>query len=106
MSQQDLADAIGVSFQQVQKYEIGSNRISFSRLVDAAGALKCRLGDLADGLEPDRAAGEIEEVNALMAADGALEMLEAYAALPTDAMRRAVLHHARALCNVLGEADR
>ena len=33
MSQQALADAIGVSFQQVQKYERGTNLVSFSRLV-------------------------------------------------------------------------
>jgi transcriptional regulator with XRE-family HTH domain len=103
-SQQDLAEALGVSFQQVQKYERGANRISFSRLVEVAGALQCRLADLAEGLDADRPPKELEHVNGLMTADGALQMLEAYAALPTDALRRAVLHHVRALNEVLGEA--
>ena len=39
MSQTALADAIGLTFQQVQKYERGANRVSSSRLVDMANAL-------------------------------------------------------------------
>lgn len=39
LSQSALADALGVSFQQVQKYERGANRVSASRLVDIAAAL-------------------------------------------------------------------
>lgn len=104
-SQQDLAESLGVSFQQVQKYERGANRISFSRLVEIAGALRCRLNDLAEGLDPDQPPDVIEHVNALMAADGALEMLEAFAALPSDPLRRAVLQHVRSLVGVLGERD-
>ncbi len=40
MTQTDLGDALGLTFQQVQKYERGANRISASRLADVA-----RLGD-------------------------------------------------------------
>jgi transcriptional regulator with XRE-family HTH domain len=39
MSQETLADALGVTFQQIQKYEKGANRVSSSRLMDIAGAL-------------------------------------------------------------------
>jgi transcriptional regulator with XRE-family HTH domain len=39
ISQTTLADAIGLTFQQVQKYEKGSNRVSSSRLVDVANVL-------------------------------------------------------------------
>ena len=102
LSQQELAESLGVSFQQVQKYERGANRISFSRLVEMAGALKCRLADLAEGLDPDHKPDAIEHVNALMDCDGALEMLEAYAALPSNAFRRAVLQHTRNLAEVAG----
>ena len=101
LSQHDLAEAIEVSFQQVQKYERGANRISFSRLVEVAGALKCQLADLAEGLDPDHPADHVERVNHLMTHDGALEMLEAYAVLPSDAVRRVVLHHARTLGDIL-----
>jgi len=103
MSQQDLAEKLGVSFQQVQKYERGANRISFSRLVEAAGALKCKLGELAEGLDSDRTSGKLEQVNGLMSVPGALHMLEAYAALPSDALRRAVLNHVRDLTGVLAQ---
>lgn len=50
MSQEALGDAIGVSFQQVQKYERGLNRISASRLVEIAGALKVQIASLFDGV--------------------------------------------------------
>jgi transcriptional regulator with XRE-family HTH domain len=40
MSQQELAKALRITFQQVQKYENGTNRISCSRLYDIARALK------------------------------------------------------------------
>ena len=39
LSQTDLADALGVTFQQVQKYEKGTNRIAAARLVEIAGIL-------------------------------------------------------------------
>src|ERR1041384_7794492 len=55
ISQEALAEQCGVSFQQVQKYENGANRISFSRLVQISRALKCRVVDLMDVLDaPDR----------------------------------------------------
>lgn len=40
LSQSDLADALGISFQQIQKYEKGTNRISSSRLHQIAAVLK------------------------------------------------------------------
>src|SRR3954468_19021747 len=55
ISQEALAEQCNVSFQQVQKYENGANRISFSRLVQIARALQCRVTDLMDVLDaPDR----------------------------------------------------
>jgi transcriptional regulator with XRE-family HTH domain len=39
ISQEKLAEAVGLTFQQVQKYEKGANRVSSSRLVDLANAL-------------------------------------------------------------------
>src|SRR5665213_254314 len=46
ISQEALAEQCGISFQQIQKYENGANRISFSRLAQIAAALHCRVGDL------------------------------------------------------------
>jgi transcriptional regulator with XRE-family HTH domain len=42
MSQVELADGLGITFQQVQKYENGSNRISASRLQEPARICRCR----------------------------------------------------------------
>ena len=51
MTQTDMARKIGVTFQQVQKYEIGQNRISASRLVMIAGALNSTASDLMRDME-------------------------------------------------------
>jgi transcriptional regulator with XRE-family HTH domain len=51
MSQSELAELCGVTFQQIQKYENGSNRISFSRLVKISDALRCRVTDLVGPLD-------------------------------------------------------
>lgn len=105
LSQVALAEAVGLTFQQIQKYERGSNRISFSRLVEIAEALSCQLSDLAEGLIAASPADELEHLNALLAKPGALEMLEAYAALPSQELRRAVLQHSRALVTAFAAAD-
>jgi transcriptional regulator with XRE-family HTH domain len=46
MSQEDLAKYLAVSFQQIQKYEKGANRLSAGRLVQLADALQCSVSDL------------------------------------------------------------
>lgn len=53
MSQEKLADAIGLTFQQVQKYEKGTNRIGSSRLVQIATALQVQPGYFFQGSEVD-----------------------------------------------------
>ena len=62
-SQQALAEAIGVSFQQVQKYENGANRISISRLVMIANYLHKPVGFFFDGMpgSPDGSGGPLDE---------------------------------------------
>ncbi len=51
MTQQQLADALGLTFQQVQKYERGSNRVSASRLFETASALSTPISFFFEGLE-------------------------------------------------------
>lgn len=46
VSQQALAEKIGVGFQQIQKYESGENRVAASRLIRIARALGCKITDL------------------------------------------------------------
>lgn len=100
MSQEALAEQCGVSFQQIQKYENGANRISFSRLVQIARALRCRVVDLLDVLDtPDREHPAELDMLGRMRTPGALELLSAYERLPSDA-RASLLGLLRTLCPV------
>ncbi len=56
MSQEKLADALGLTFQQVQKYEKGTNRISCSKLVQIAKALRVHPAFFFEGLPEDGSA--------------------------------------------------
>lgn len=50
LSQQALADSLGLTFQQVQKYERGANRISGSKLYEISRKLKVSVGYFFEGL--------------------------------------------------------
>ncbi|MEZ6024063.1 MAG: helix-turn-helix transcriptional regulator [Hyphomonadaceae bacterium] len=52
MTQQQLADAIGIRFQQIQKYECGANRVTASRVFELANALAVPVSYFFDGLNP------------------------------------------------------
>ena len=88
LSQSDLASAIGVSFQQVQKYERGANRVSGSTLVAVAAALRTTVGWLV-GEEGEGAHGD--DVFRALATRGAMELLQAYAAIENPRSRAALL---------------
>jgi transcriptional regulator with XRE-family HTH domain len=91
ISQTALADAIGLTFQQIQKYERGFNRVSFSRLVDIAHALDCRVIDLIGDLDDSGVPSPLFRQNTShLRASGAPELLSAYAAVP-HALQRAIL---------------
>jgi transcriptional regulator with XRE-family HTH domain len=87
LTQEQLATACGISFQQVQKYENGANRVSFSRLVQIARALECRVTDLTTALDqPQFAAADFEFLK-LMTLPGAIDLLKRYEALTPESRR-------------------
>ncbi len=91
VSQTALADAIGLTFQQIQKYERGFNRVSFSRLVDIAHALSCRVIDLIGDLDDASIPRPLfRQDTAHLRESGAPELLAAYAAAPPT-LRRTIL---------------
>lgn len=91
VSQTALAEAVGLTFQQIQKYERGFNRVSFSRLVDIAHALHCRIVDLIGDLDDVNAPSPLFRQDvANLREPGASELLAAYARTPPG-LRRAVL---------------
>ena len=77
MSQTVLAGRIGVTFQQVQKYEKGANRVGASRLSQIASVLGISVGELFES-SGDIASGSISPIH-LLAEPGALRVLKAYA---------------------------
>src|SRR5258705_10211281 len=93
LSQSDLADKLGVSFQQVQKYERGANRVAASTLVAASHALGTTVswlvGEESSGRDDD------EDVFRALARPGALEILQAFNAIPDPRTRQALLALAR-----------
>jgi transcriptional regulator with XRE-family HTH domain len=94
MTQQQLADKVGIKFQQIQKYETGMNRVSASRLWDIADALGVQIAFFFDGLS---------EADIPLVAQGdftadkeALELVRSYYAIP-EAQRRRLFDLARVL---------
>ncbi len=65
MTQQKLADAVGIKFQQIQKYESGANRVSASRLWALAAALDVPVSHFFEGLSSEEEA----DFDALSAAE-------------------------------------
>lgn len=93
LSQGALAAQIGVTFQQVQKYERGANRISGSMLVAVAEALRTSVGWLVG--EEGRGDGEAEALLRALTAPGAQELLEAFSAIERPSARHALITLAR-----------
>lgn len=99
MSQETLAERLGVTFQQVQKYEKGINRIAASRLWDIAAAVELPLTRFFEGMpRPGHrlAAGE-SDATAALATPGAAELVQLYASIRSPKIRRRVLELVRAM---------
>jgi transcriptional regulator with XRE-family HTH domain len=94
MTQQQLADKVGIKFQQIQKYETGMNRVSASRLWDIAESLDVTIAFFFEGLAD--AEGAAKPANDLLADKEALELVRSYYAIP-EAQRRRLFDLARVL---------
>ncbi|MCB2115273.1 MAG: helix-turn-helix transcriptional regulator [Rhodobacteraceae bacterium] len=95
MTQQQLADKVGIKFQQIQKYETGMNRISASRLWDISDALGVPISFFFEGL--DQRNPIVEEIDGDILADKeALMLVRSYYAIP-EAQRRRLFDLAKVL---------
>lgn len=103
MTQQKLADLVGIKFQQIQKYETGANRVSASRLWDIGEALGVSVAFFFDGLKSnsDDASGRIEQVvpTDLLSDKEAMDLVRSYYAIPEN-QRRRLFELARVLSDV------
>jgi transcriptional regulator with XRE-family HTH domain len=92
MSQEELGKAIGVSFQQIQKYEKGVNRISASLMARLAEILDIDTGYFYDEIPKTKRSGEIETpaLTELALTLHGRRMIDAFLNLKNDKMRGAV----------------
>ncbi len=95
MTQQQLADKVGIKFQQIQKYETGMNRVSASRLWDIASAMGVSISFFFEGLGADHPAAD-DDSGDLMADKEALLLVRTYYAIP-EAQRRRLFELAKVL---------
>jgi transcriptional regulator with XRE-family HTH domain len=95
LSQTDLARALGLTFQQIQKYEKGVNRISASMLVRAAATLQTTVAALVG--EDELGAPTEPIIMAQLVTPGATELLGAFAKIADGETRRALVSIARSL---------
>ena len=115
MSQTELGQALGITFQQVQKYEKGTNRIGASRLQHIADVLQVPIAFFFEEWSPEVApgvpvaaeatprgatadAGMREITRALATADG-IELIRAFVRIKGKDVRRQLVHLARAIAD-------
>ena len=119
MSQEKLGEAIGLTFQQVQKYERGANRIGASRLFDLSRVLDVPVSFFFDDMSEDAAqqsprmmmAGLVEEIPASMEADPmtkreTLELVRAYYRITDPTVRKRIFELAKALAHATEGDDK
>lgn len=104
MTQQQLAEKVGIKFQQIQKYETGANRVSASRLWDIADALDVPVAFFFEGIEDSQKVDAKQTPADAVPADllgdkEALDLVRSYYAIPEN-QRRRLFELARVLSDV------
>ena len=114
LSQSELGDALGVTFQQVQKYEKGTNRIGASRMQKIAETLNVPVsfffedapgetaGSDTSGMEEAGSANFVMDF--LSSAEG-IELNRAFVRIPNPAIRRRIIDMVRTLANETGDPE-
>lgn len=98
LSQTQLGDAIGVTFQQVQKYENGFNRVGSGRLARISTALEVPVQSFFAGIMPRQdKPGPAETVGDMLGEPYALDMLKALSHIQNPKVRRALVALAETL---------
>jgi len=102
MSQERLAELLGVTFQQIQKYEKGVNRVAASRLFELAAALGVGLAYFYEGLTAGAPQGGVAEegqefVYDMLASPEGQQLLQIFGQIKSAKVRRRVVELVRTL---------
>ena len=104
VSQERLAESLGITFQQVQKYERGANRVSASKLWEIAAALKTGVGYFYEGLgEREGPMQGGDAAQSFMLSGEGVELMASFPRISEPTVRRKILELVRAVAD---EADR
>ena len=104
LSQSALAEHLGLTFQQVQKYERGANRVSASMLVHIAEKLQCTVSMLIGETERGVDLPDSDLLSGLLTS-GASDLLRAYNAICSTSQRQMLLKLARAMAQEDQQGD-
>ena len=114
MSQEKLGEALGITFQQIQKYEKGSNRIGASRMQQICAALNVPVefffedAPLPQGASPISGVAEAGStsyvVDFLSSAEG-IQLNRAFVRITNPAIKRRIIDMVRTLADETGEPD-
>ncbi|WP_438752953.1 helix-turn-helix domain-containing protein [Pararhizobium sp. O133] len=99
MSQEKLGDSLGITFQQVQKYEKGINRVGASRLQNIATVLNVPIAFFFE--ESPRSAGdgpeEISDISTFVSSSEGLALNHAFMAITDPAIRQSIVKLAKSV---------
>lgn len=106
LTQEKLGDLLDLTFQQVQKYEKGVNRISAGRLYEMASVLGVPISYFYDGAEEylERERGALQEapgVSAPVISSETMELIAAFQKIEDPALRKSILNTVRAAADAL-----
>ena len=102
LSQKHLAHGLGITFQQVQKYESGANRVAPGRLVKIAATLGVPLSVLFDRSR----SAESSRLLALISDSRSFRLAQAFAAIKHDAARRSLVNMVETLAAAVPRSKR
>jgi transcriptional regulator with XRE-family HTH domain len=112
MSQERLGEMLGLTFQQVQKYEKGTNRISVGRMIDIANVLGVEIGFFFEGLTGGKKtqgfaeSGQPPFVADFMATQDGHQLLRSFTRIGNPKTRKAIVQLAASLADEEAEAGR
>ncbi|MET3995978.1 transcriptional regulator with XRE-family HTH domain [Bradyrhizobium sp. S3.9.2] len=95
LSQDELGQQLGVSFQQVQKYEKGVNRLSGSRLQQVAQIFDCEIVDLLPERRAGRKSKGLSNVDRIVATRDGMKLVDSFVTIKDENLRAAIVDLAR-----------
>jgi transcriptional regulator with XRE-family HTH domain len=100
VSQERLAESLGITFQQVQKYERGANRVSASKLWEIASALKTPVAYFYDGLgDQEAAAAQRDAAQEFMLSSEGIELMSTFPRIAEPMVRRKIVELVRVVAD-------